>query len=284
MGESCKIYCNVILDAQLKNLIIRIFNLSGFILLIFVFNFRNVKNITKLSEKELEAGVSKLSQSWHNMYRDSAWIFIGGLAFDLTEGDIICVFSQYGEIVNVNLIRDKETGKSKGYCFLCYEDQRSTVLAVDNLNGIKLVGRTIRVDHVENYRIPKMNEDLDPVTKRLYEEGCAPKEISTLTNAACKEEDVKPVFNINISIKKHKDKKKHSKEKKHKRHRNRSSSSSSSTSSSSPPRKKHPKSKIRKDSKEHRDHSRSSGRKLDRDKKHIVKQERYSLEKDKFRQ
>lgn len=45
---------------------------------------------------------------------------------------------RYGEIVNINLVRDKATGKQKGFCFLCYEDQRSTVLAVDNLNGIKV--------------------------------------------------------------------------------------------------------------------------------------------------
>lgn len=47
-------------------------------------------------------------------------------------------FNRYGEIVNVNLVRDKKTGKPKGFCFLCYEDQRSTILAVDNLNGIKV--------------------------------------------------------------------------------------------------------------------------------------------------
>lgn len=46
--------------------------------------------------------------------------------------------NRYGEIVNINLVRDKKTGKSKGFCFLCYEDQRSTVLAVDNFNGIKV--------------------------------------------------------------------------------------------------------------------------------------------------
>jgi RNA-binding motif X-linked protein 2 len=32
--------------------------------------------------------------SWHAQYKDSAYIFIGGLPLDLTEGDIICVFSQ----------------------------------------------------------------------------------------------------------------------------------------------------------------------------------------------
>ncbi|KAJ2889892.1 RNA-binding protein Cwf29, partial [Coemansia aciculifera] len=72
--------------------------------------------------------------------------------------DVICVFSQYGEIVNVNLVRDKDTGKSKGYAFLQYEDQRSTILAVDNLNGAKVLGRVLRVDHVKSYRQPKREE------------------------------------------------------------------------------------------------------------------------------
>ncbi|XP_046559309.1 RNA-binding motif protein, X-linked 2-like [Haliotis rubra] len=134
----------------------------------------NVRNIQKLNQTELQLGtVGK--KSWHDQYKDSAWLFIGGLPYELTEGDIICVFSQYGEIVNINLVRDKGTGKSKGYGFLCYEDQRSTVLAVDNLNSIKLLGRVIRVDHVENYKIPKEHGDEDEVTKRLREEGCAPK-------------------------------------------------------------------------------------------------------------
>lgn len=51
--------------------------------------------------------------------------------------------------------RDKETGKQKGFAFVMYEDQRSTVLAVDNLNGAKVLDRTIRVDHVKNYKQPK---------------------------------------------------------------------------------------------------------------------------------
>ena len=40
--------------------------------------------------------------------------------------------------MNINLVRDQKTGKSKGFCFICFEDQRSTVLSVDNLNGIKV--------------------------------------------------------------------------------------------------------------------------------------------------
>jgi len=96
-----------------------------------------VRNITKLSERELKLSDGGKT-SWHDEYRDSAWIFIGGLPFDLSEGDIIAVFSQYGEPVNLNLVRHKDTGKSRGFAFLCYEDQRSTILAVDNFNGIQV--------------------------------------------------------------------------------------------------------------------------------------------------
>ena len=57
--------------------------------------------------------------------------------------------------MDVNLPRDQNTGKTKGFGFLMYEDQRSTILAVDNLNGAKVLERTLRVDHVKNYKQPR---------------------------------------------------------------------------------------------------------------------------------
>ncbi len=108
----------------------------------------NIKNLNAMNDRELSMGVAGTKNSWHSEYRDSAWVFVGGLPYELTEGDVVAVFSQYGEIVHINLVRDHGTGKSRGFGFVCYEDQRSTVLAVDNLNGIRLCKRTIRVDHV----------------------------------------------------------------------------------------------------------------------------------------
>ncbi|KAF3642212.1 Zinc finger CCCH domain-containing protein 42 [Capsicum annuum] len=85
----------------------------------------------------------------------------------LTSLKVISVFSQYGEVVDVNLVRDKGTGKSKGFAFVAYEDQRSTNLTVHNLNGAQLYGRIIGVDYVSNY---KKKEEEDEETERLKRE------------------------------------------------------------------------------------------------------------------
>jgi len=115
--------------------------------------WNRIKEIANACNRELELGTPS-SASWHAEYKHSAYVFAGGLPYKLNEGDIIQVFSQVGEIVDCNLLRDGKTGKSKGSCFIAYEDQRSTVLAVDNFNGTKILGRTIYCDHVKQYRIP----------------------------------------------------------------------------------------------------------------------------------
>lgn len=123
----------------------------------------SIREVNRINQRELDLGVSGKG-SWHDEYKDSAYVFVGGLAYELTEGDVIAVFSQFGEVVNINLPRDKETGKTKGFGFVMYEDQRSTVLAVDNMNGAIVVGRTIRVDHCRNYRQPgERNDDGDHI-------------------------------------------------------------------------------------------------------------------------
>ncbi|KAI4931612.1 hypothetical protein J4E85_004206 [Alternaria conjuncta] len=117
----------------------------------------SVRAIQQLNKRELEAGINP-EGSWHTDYRDTAFINIGGLPFELSEGDIITIFSQYGEPVWVKLARDKETGKSRGFAWIKYEDQRSCDLAVDNLGGATIMDRVIRVDHAR-YK-PKDDEDM----------------------------------------------------------------------------------------------------------------------------
>ena len=126
-----------------------------------------IRAITDLNNKELKLGYVNTAASWHAQYKHSAWIHVGGLSYKLSEGDVICVFSQYGEIVQIHMPRDRETGKTKGFAFLCYEDTRSTVLAVDNLNGSKVCDRQIKVDHVLDFKPPKDSDDDDDDDDRV---------------------------------------------------------------------------------------------------------------------
>ncbi len=63
-----------------------------------------IKNTQKVTKQEIAAGVTDAG-SWHARFKHSAYIFAGGLAYQLTEGDLLAVFSQYGEVVDVNLVK-----------------------------------------------------------------------------------------------------------------------------------------------------------------------------------
>lgn len=82
--------CKCALNISTSYVDICIYNLQ-----LYFFNYhRNIKNVQKMNQKELDLGLIG-KKSWHDQYKDSAWVFIGGLPYDLTEGDVIAVFSQY---------------------------------------------------------------------------------------------------------------------------------------------------------------------------------------------
>jgi RNA-binding motif X-linked protein 2 len=53
-----------------------------------------VKRIQKINSREADLNISE-EASWHTKYKDSAYVFVGGIPFDLTEGDLLAVFAQY---------------------------------------------------------------------------------------------------------------------------------------------------------------------------------------------
>lgn len=118
-------------------------------------SMNKVETIRKLNESELELGIAGTSASWHEKYIHCSAIYVGGLHLQLTEGDLLEIFEQYGIVIHINLVRDNETGKSRGFAFLKYHDPRSSILAIDNFNGIEIAGRTLHVDHDENYTVPE---------------------------------------------------------------------------------------------------------------------------------
>jgi len=73
-------------------------------------------------------------------------IYIGNLSFDATEETLRQTFESYGEVTNVKMILDRDTGRPRGFAFVEMSDQSEATAAIDGLNGHDLDGRTLKVN------------------------------------------------------------------------------------------------------------------------------------------
>lgn len=72
-------------------------------------------------------------------------IFVAKLNYSTSPKDLENLFEQYGAVSSARVIRDKETGKSKGFGFVEMEDDNAAQNAINNLNEQTFMGRTIVV-------------------------------------------------------------------------------------------------------------------------------------------
>ena len=77
-------------------------------------------------------------------------IYVGNLNFRISEETIRNCFSPFGEIQDIKMVRDKETGNFKGFAFIQFVNPESAQNAVKAMNGKDLEGRTLRVNLAEN--------------------------------------------------------------------------------------------------------------------------------------
>jgi RNA-binding motif X-linked protein 2 len=111
-----------------------------------------IRDLQKLIKAERDAKIPYGAGSWHWPYRRSPYIFIKNLDTRLSEGDLLVIFSQFGEIVDLKLSRDNETGEPRGFCWIAYEDPRSKVLAIEEMCGVDILNRQIFVDHASKHQ------------------------------------------------------------------------------------------------------------------------------------
>lgn len=82
----------------------------------------------------------------------SSKLYVGNLAFATTEDDLREVFEKHGKLVSVKVITDRETGRSRGFGFVEYEDASSATEAQNSVNGQDLAGRDLRVNEAHDKR------------------------------------------------------------------------------------------------------------------------------------
>jgi heterogeneous nuclear ribonucleoprotein A1/A3 len=72
-------------------------------------------------------------------------LFVGNLAFSATQSDVEALFSDYGELDEVRLITDRDSGQSRGFAFVTFSAQKDAESALE-MNGKLVNGRSLVVN------------------------------------------------------------------------------------------------------------------------------------------
>src|ERR671916_1609525 len=80
----------------------------------------------------------------------SAKVFVGNLDFNTTRAEVQALFAQVGEIRDVFLPTDRETGRPRGFAFVEFANDEDAAKAIEKFNGYQLGGRALRVNAAED--------------------------------------------------------------------------------------------------------------------------------------
>ncbi|MGF1507942.1 MAG: RNA recognition motif domain-containing protein [Myxococcota bacterium] len=80
----------------------------------------------------------------------NAKLYVGNLSWDSDENSVREAFVQYGDVVEVKLITDRETGRPRGFGFVTMATADAAQAAIAGLDGSQLQGRSIRVNIAED--------------------------------------------------------------------------------------------------------------------------------------
>ena len=73
-------------------------------------------------------------------------IFVGNLPFGMTDDELHELFAKFGEITRATVIKDRVTGKSRGFGFVEMMDDEMARAAIEGLNGSDMQGRALTVN------------------------------------------------------------------------------------------------------------------------------------------
>ena len=76
-------------------------------------------------------------------------LYVGGLAYSVTEGRLQELFSAHGTVESANVIADKLTGQSRGFGFVEMSSNSEAQSAIQSLNGTQFEGRSLTVNEAK---------------------------------------------------------------------------------------------------------------------------------------
>jgi RNA recognition motif-containing protein len=76
-------------------------------------------------------------------------LYVGNLSFNSSSDTLRDAFAQYGEVTDVHLVTDRQTGQPRGFGFVTMGTSAAAQAAISAMNGANLDGRTLRVNEAE---------------------------------------------------------------------------------------------------------------------------------------
>ena len=73
-------------------------------------------------------------------------LFVGNMHFATTEGELRALFEQFGEVTRLQVMTDRDTGRSRGFAFVDMANDQAAAKAIAALNGKEVNGRTLNVN------------------------------------------------------------------------------------------------------------------------------------------
>ena len=79
-------------------------------------------------------------------------LFVGNLPFSMTDADLETTFSEYGTVASATVIRDRDTGRSRGFGFVEMDTEDEAKAAQQGTDGLEVEGRRLRVNEAQPRR------------------------------------------------------------------------------------------------------------------------------------
>ena len=79
----------------------------------------------------------------------STRLYVGNLSFDSTSESVRASFSEFGEVTDVHVVMDRESGRSRGFAFVTMGTDAEAQKAIAETNGAMMDGRSLRVNEAE---------------------------------------------------------------------------------------------------------------------------------------
>jgi predicted Zn finger-like uncharacterized protein len=115
-----------------------------------IMTIREGFEMSPLPEEELERIALNIREGKKPSFVGAMKLYVGNIAFESSEDDLMEIFSTVGDVGEVSLVRDEITGRIRGFGFVTMRTKEGGLKAIEELNGVAINGRSMAVRESTN--------------------------------------------------------------------------------------------------------------------------------------